>query len=158
MKKGEEAKQEFIAFLRKKKLKVTQERLNLIEWIFRKEKGKHFNADDLFFEIKQADVNVSRATIYRTLDLMVEARLLRGMMFGGKTKQYELHFDTPHHDHLVCLVCGTVIEFTDPRIEALQNEICDRYAFTQENHVLQIRGICETCREQATKTDTSGHP
>ena len=78
---------------------------------------EHFEADDLLLRLKKKNIRISRATIYRTLELLVKSRLVRKVTFGENHTHYEHTFGHKHHDHLICVKCGNVLEFTNPNIE-----------------------------------------
>src|SRR3989338_2773439 len=91
---------------------------------------------------------VSKATIYRTLSLLVQCGLLREVIFGEKHSHYEHVHENEHHDHLVCSGCGKIIEFTDEELERLQDAVCLQYQFLPESHRLQIQGLCKECQRK----------
>ena len=108
----------------------------------------HFDAEELIEMIKKKPLNVSRATAYRTLDILCKSNILKKIKFNENYSRYELTVDTPHHDHLVCVKCKKIIEFKDDEIEKLQRKICNQYNFKQKDHKLMIFGICGECREK----------
>lgn len=133
----------FKNFLQSRGLKYTPERQAILNCIFETE--KHFEAEELFMDLRQRDKRVSKATIYRTLALLVKGGLLREVIFGEKHAHYEHVHDHEHHDHLVCSECGKIIEFTEEKIERLQDEVCRRHKFKALTHRLQITGLCSDC-------------
>lgn len=139
----------FKEFLASKKLKFTPERQAILDRIFANH--KHFEADELLFDLRNNDLKISKATIYRTLSLLVKSGLLREVIFGERHAHYEHVYGHEHHDHLVCNACGKIIEFVEHRIEKLQDEVCKRKRFKPESHRLQIQGLCEDCN----KTESS---
>lgn len=134
----------FHKFLAEKKMKWTPERKAILEEVFASH--DHFEADDLLFRLKKKDIRVSRATIYRTLELLVNSQLVRKVSFGEEHTHYEHTYGHKHHDHLVCLKCGSVLEFSNPTIEEIQERVCTDYDFTPDSHCLQIFGYCTKCR------------
>lgn len=141
----------FQQFLATQGLKLTNERSALVREIF--STHYHFEADELLFKMKEKNVKISRATIYRTLELLVRSGLVRRVHLGEDHYHYEYVSGNSHHDHLICTTCGTVIEFNDPALEARQLEICERKKFTATFHNLQILGICDACRRKGEQPE-----
>ena len=136
----------FATFLQEQGLKPTAERAALVREIF--STHYHFEADELLFKMKDKKVKISRATVYRTLELLVKSGMVRRVHLGEDHYHYEYVSGNSHHDHLICTTCGSVIEFHDPSLEARQLEICERKKFTPTFHNLQILGICDACRRK----------
>jgi Fur family ferric uptake transcriptional regulator len=132
------AKEIFINYLKKQSLKVTDERLKILEEVF--ERHDHFEADELLLELKKKNILVSRATVYRTLDILTHCGLVLKDNFGGASAKYEHIYGHKHHDHIICIEDGTIIEFFDERIEKLQEEIAAKYGIKISHHVLQLYG------------------
>src|ERR1700682_718786 len=141
----------FQHFLAGQGLKLTTERAALVREIF--STHYHFEADELLFKMKQKSVKISRATVYRTLELLVKSGLGRRVHLGEDHYHYEHVRGDSHHDHLVCTASGSVIEFNDPELEQRQIEICARKKFTPTFHNLQILGVCESCRRKGEQPD-----
>ena len=133
----------FEAFLRTRKLKLTRERLVILAAIFRQE--HHFDAESLHADLRTEGGDISRATVYRTLDLLVQAGLVRKNSLGASHANYEAAHEDEHHDHLICISCRQVLEFFRPDLEALQEDVCRAHAFRPVHHSLQIFGLCERC-------------
>ena len=131
-------------YLRPKGLKFTPERQLILKEVF--STHRHFEVDDLFVRIRRRDKRISRSTLYRTLRLLVECGLLREVLFGERHSHYEHVLGHEHHDHLLCLRCGRVIEFSNGSIENLQERVCREHEFQPRGHQLQIRGYCRKCR------------
>ncbi|MBM4043487.1 MAG: transcriptional repressor [Planctomycetes bacterium] len=139
-----ETKEErFEQFLKRRGLKLTAEREAILARAFAKH--RHFEAEDLLFEMRQGGSRVSKATIYRTLPLLVKCGLLREVIHGEKHAHYEHVFGHGHHDHMVCVQCGRVIEFSSQELERIQNRLCRRFGFEAESHRMQISGSCAKC-------------
>jgi len=136
----------FKKYLASKNLKFTTERQVILDRVFADH--KHFEADELLVDLRLNDLKVSKATIYRTLALLVQSGLLREVIFGERHAHYEHVYGHEHHDHLVCNNCDKIIEFTEHRIEKLQEEVCKKYKFKAESHRLQIQGLCENCSKK----------
>jgi len=137
----------FEGFLRSKKLKLTGERMAILNAIFMRD--SHFDAETLHAGLRAKGGDISRATVYRTLDLLVQCGLVRKDSLGSGHANYEAARDNEHHDHLICLNCGKVIEFFRPDLETLQEKICTEHAFKPMHHSLQIFGLCNNCKDKA---------
>ena len=136
----------FQTFLAGQGLKLTNERAALVREIF--STHYHFEADELLFKMKEKSLKISRATIYRTLELLVRSGMVRRVHLGEDHYHYEYVSGNSHHDHLICTMCGSVIEFHDPALEQRQREICERKKFTPTFHNLQILGVCDACHRK----------
>ena len=115
---------------------------DLVEHVFARH--SHFDADQLAKDLEDAGLNISRATVYRTLSKLVDAGMLRKLEIGPKT-YYEHDYGYPQHEHLVCGTCGKMIEFQHPAIETAIEEICGQHQFQMAGHTLVIRGTCVDC-------------
>jgi Fur family ferric uptake transcriptional regulator len=141
----------FAGFLGEQGLKLTSERTALVREIFATH--YHFEADELLFKMKEKGLKISRATVYRTLELLVKSGMVRRVHLGEDHYHYEHVTGNSHHDHLICTTCGAVIEFHDDALEQRQLEICDRKRFTPTFHNLQILGVCDDCRKKGQQPD-----
>ncbi len=138
-------RQEFVDCLRRRGMRVTRERLVLFDEIF--SRHGHLDAEDLLAGLRGAGMKISRATVYRNLDLLVECGLVNKHRLGRNRFLYEHVHRGQRHDHLVCAECGRVVEFVSPGIEALQTEICRAHGFVTDVHTLQISSLCAACAE-----------
>jgi len=136
----------FQHFLGTQGLRLTRERVALVREIF--STHYHFEADELLLKMKQKSVKISRATIYRTLELLVKSGMVRRVHLGEDHYHYEHVKGDSHHDHLICTTCGSVIEFHDAALETRTLEICEKKKFTHTFHNLQILGICDSCHRK----------
>lgn len=143
--------QRFATFLRTQGLKMTSERGALVSEIC--STHYHFEADELLLKLKDKDIKISRATVYRTLDLLVRCGMVRRVHLGEDHYHYEHVGQDSHHDHLVCTTCGNVIEFQDPVLEQRQREICQKKKFSPTFHNLQILGVCESCQKKGEQPE-----
>jgi len=148
---AEKAIERFNTFLQRSGLKVTKERAALVREIFGTR--YHFDADELLEKLKTRGVKSSRATVYRTLELLVRSGVVRRVHLGEDHYHYEWVGKGSHHDHLVCTTCGAVIEFHDPELETRQWEICKRNNFQPTFHNLQILGVCQRCQKKGELPD-----
>ena len=137
----------FGVYLERKGLKNTPERRAIAREVLAIE--EHFDPELLQTRLRRRGVRVSRATIYRALEHLINGGLVRktSLDLEHKTSFYENTLVRRHHEHMVCLGCGTVIEFTSPRIEALQDEVCRKHRFKPIRHTHQIMGHCRRCQE-----------
>ncbi len=145
--KNEPEREIFLAYLRKQGRRVTSERLAVCEEIFRQH--GHVDADDLLAAMRRRGVKISRATVYRNLELLVECEIVRKHRLGHDRYLYEHVHPGQRHDHLVCRECGRVVEFVSAGIRALQREICKAHGFDPAEQTLQISGCCLTCRRDS---------
>jgi Fur family ferric uptake transcriptional regulator len=134
-------------------LRVTRERQIILDHIF--EHFGHFDAEELLESLHQQGIKVSRATVYRTLPQLVEIGLLRRHEIGDRQTFYEPSFGRKHHEHLICVDCGSITEFVQEQIEKLQEEICRKHAFKPLSHTLQIQGVCKNCLKTRTGAERS---
>src|SRR4029450_4987764 len=125
--------------------------------VFLQQEG-HLSADDLVERIRQADHRISRATIYRTLQWMVDAGIARKVDFGEGRFRFEHSYRHPRHYHLICKTCNRSFEFLSSDIEALVEEVAAARGFTPRQSVLQIHGTCEACRTGRPQVPEGGVP
>ena len=138
------AKETFLNSLKEKSLRVTKERMTLLEEIM-KTRG-HFDSEELYDKIRSKGLKISRATIYNTLNVLVECGLISKYRFGENHARFEKAIGRPRHDHLICLECGDIIEFVNEKLDAIQKEVCEENKFKWHNSTLQIFGICAKCQ------------
>ena len=134
----------FVQYLRDNNLKVTKERLMLLEELFNS--SGHLDADSLLFQLRNQSKHVSRATIYRTLDLLVQCGLARKSRLGREHYVYERVTPGKRHDHMVCTGCGRIIEFYDSDLDERQRDVCLQHSFRPSFYSLQIQGLCAECQ------------
>lgn len=133
----------FLAVLKERGHRVTPERLALFREIY--SHHSHIDADALLESMQAAGRKISRATLYRNLDLMARYGFVEKRRMGGNRYLYEHVHAGLRHDHLVCSQCGRLVEFVSPGIEAMQREICRAHGFDPDQHTLQIHSLCEDC-------------
>lgn len=139
--KLEKAKEEFTEFLRKGKNRITPERFEVMEAALDYE--GHFGADDLYIEMKNLDSTISRATVYNTLELLVQCELISKRNFGENTTKYESNFRRQVHDHLICMDCGRIVEFVNPNLKKLPEQISNELGFDVSSHSFNIFARCK---------------
>lgn len=133
------------SFFASKGLRFTRQREALVTLIFRND--EHFRPEDLLPKLRKSDGAVSRATVYRTILLLVESGMLREISLGGGERLYDPNFlKSPNHNHLVCVDCHQIIEFEDPNIDVMQNCITRRLGFSPTQKALRIEGSCDRLR------------
>lgn len=153
------AKREFEAFLRSKGLRVTRQREAILQAII--SLGEHADADRITTEVQGADTSASRATIYRTLQLMKDSGLIRECHFASGRSVFELtEIAREHHDHIICTRCNRVVEFVNQDLEALQARIATDLGFNLVSHRFVLFGECmdkQSCaqRNQRDAADPS---
>ena len=141
----------FTAYLEQKKLRRTPERFAILDEIY-SDKG-HFDVEALYEKMKHRNYTVSRATVYNTLDLLIECHLVIKHQFGASQSVYEKGYGYRQHDHLICNRCQKITEFCDPRIQQIQNMMGDLLKFNINSHslylygdpVLKPDGSCSSC-------------
>ena len=130
--------------LKKEGLKYTPQRTAVLEEII-KDKG-HRESEEIYLALKKRGQHISRATVYRTMDILVNNGFARKMNLGDGRARYESKVNSPHHDHLVCMDCGLIVEFMDQKIEDLQDKIAIQYNFQLKRHIHQLFGLCKKCQ------------
>jgi Fur family ferric uptake transcriptional regulator len=137
----------FAKYLAAKKLKFTKERKAVLQEMFL-HRG-HLEVEDLLYSLRRKKKSASRATVYRTLELLVDSGIVRKVDLGHGHSHYELVLGHAHHEHMICLGCGKVIEFSDKTIERALNKLCKKEGFEHTSHRFQIFGYCEECKNSS---------
>ncbi|MCX8238962.1 MAG: Fur family transcriptional regulator [Akkermansiaceae bacterium] len=134
-------------FIRKKGLRQTSQRDEILEVIFASD--EHFTPDELFERLRSAGSKASRATVYRTLSLLVGANLIHEIELGDGQTTYDPNFiDHPNHNHLICIDCGKVVEFEDSHLDLLNDCVTRRLGYRPVHQSLRIEAACERLRNE----------
>lgn len=142
-----EAWGKFVDFLKARGDRVTQARRIVFEKVFLRH--DHFCADDLAADLAVGQNHVSRGTVYRTLDLMVESGFVSKIRDSDVHAHYEHTYGHPRHDHLICNKCGRFIEFTNAAVPEEISRVCAEHHFEQNHYRLVVFGICSDCVAKA---------
>jgi len=137
------ALERFERFLHRKDLRLTEARSAIVEAALAR-RG-HYPIEDLIADLKARGIRGSKATVYRTLPLLAEAGIVQPAIVAGDSKSYETTFGLEHHDHLLCHVCGKVVEFEFEAFEILQRDVASKHGFKLLSHHHELVGICPDC-------------
>lgn len=148
----EEIQERLNQFIQKKGMRATPQRNTIVATIFKSD--EHFTADELWERIRKSNLKASRATVYRTISLLVEAGLLSEIDLGNDQKTYDPNFnDKPSHNHLICIDCGKVLEFEDAHLELLNDCLTRRMGFRPKRQSIRIEANCEELRTKGICTE-----
>ena len=125
-----------VKILKSEGLRYTDQRQAI--WDEIRNNNEHRDAEDIYNKLKERNVKVSRATVYRTIDVLVKNKLVRKMDVGEGRSLYEPRLDDEHHDHMICLDTGDIIEFYSKELEDLQDTIAKKYGYKVIRHVHQL--------------------
>lgn len=134
----------FLDFMGRKGLNTTAQRKAIAEAFF--DFPGHHSLEEFYLHIQKKDPSIGQTTVYRTLKLLCDAGLATETHFSDGIARYEVAHPDSHHDHMVCLACGKIVEICDERIEKLQKDIASAHGFVLSGHVHNLYGICPACR------------
>lgn len=139
------------AYLAKKGMKLTNQRRLIVQEFFQPE--AHWTAEELYQKVRKADPSIGQATVYRTLNLLRDAKLARELRFSNDVTIFEPRTSGNHHDHLICEECGKTMAVLDERIEELQTELARKHGFEPTSHRMYLYGICADCQTAPKERD-----
>ena len=134
----------FEAHIRNKNLKYTEQRIQILKTFLETE--RHLTAEELYILVKKEFPSIGYATICRTIKLLCECELCRELKIEDGVTRYEHLYGHEHHDHLICINCGSFVEVVSPEIERLQEKLSEENDFVLKRHRLELYGICKKCR------------
>jgi len=134
---------------RRRGIRWTSQRQIILELLANRD--DHITAEELHRVVSDEDRTVSPATVYRTVNMLVEMGVVSKRNFGAGSASFEWNLTKQHHDHLVCVDCGVIVEFENERIEVIQEEIAAKYGFSLSHHRLDLYGTCIKCRKKSRK-------
>ncbi len=136
---------DFKSLLKRNSLKFTIQREVILETLYNSDEHLTPEALHHLIQNKFPDLKTGIATVYRTLSLLEDSNMVTSLSFGAQGKKYELGAKN-HHDHLICIECGSITEFVDEQIENRQHHIANELGFKMQDHSMQIYGICKKCQ------------
>jgi Fur family ferric uptake transcriptional regulator len=138
-----EAMGDVLAKLKKAAKRLTPQRRSILEVLL--DSHDHLDVEQIRARAARSGEQVSYATVYRTMRMLVDSGLIKERHFDDGTARYEYVKDGEHHDHLICVRCGDVIEFYDDTVEARQEAVAAKHGFTMTGHRHEIYGVCAAC-------------
>lgn len=135
-------KENFIKFLKREGLKNTPERHVVLETISGLE--RHFDVDELCAQLFNEGKRVSKATVYRTIELLVKGGFIKRVIYGERQARYEWNYQVKYHEHLICVDCERIFEFYSPELERIKGTIFESLDFRPRDSHVELRGRCRT--------------
>jgi len=132
-----------------RQLPLTPQRLAIARLLLSSERS--LAAEEVVAGLARSGLKVGTATVYRTIDVLLESGFLVELNRGEGFRRFEANRDLPHHEQLLCTVCGGVTEFSDPALERMTHRVADAHGYERERHRLVIYGTCADCRRAATR-------
>ena len=140
-------------YLKKSGMRYTPEREQIVREIFARH--DHFDVDTLYLQMRQKGTSVSKASIYRLLPLLIEGGLLNEVYLEDGHMHYEHIYGHAHHCHLRCMECGSIEEFTDPRLPQIEQDLGKRFDYEVKGYKLDVYGFCPKCRQLMKVSDNT---
>jgi Fur family ferric uptake transcriptional regulator len=145
----------FSRYLRDQGLPVTHQRAAVAGVVF--ESDDHLSVDDIETALRERGERIGKATIYRTLDLLVRSRLVEEHDFGEGFKRYEQRLSgRPVNEHMICVECGTVTKFESRELFQIESRVRAEYGFIPVRRRLEIYGLCQACQDAGVELTTEG--
>ncbi|MHC4478054.1 MAG: Fur family transcriptional regulator [Planctomycetota bacterium] len=139
-----EARDRFEQYMAEKGLRHTDQRRQIVQVFLGTE--RHVTVQQLYDLVRKKYKGIGYATVARTVKLMAESGICRGVDFGDGAQRFEHEFGHEHHDHLICVRCGRFVEIFSKKLETLQAELVEEHGYVQHSHKLDIFGLCPRCR------------
>ena len=144
-----DAKGEFEQFVVRRGLRHTEQREQVLDVFLATE--KHVTVQELYDLVRRRHKRIGYATVARTVKLMCESGICRQVDFSDGSLRYEHKYGHEHHDHLICLKCGKYEEIYSPKLEKIQDELVKKHGYVQDNHKLDIFGLCPECAKKHSR-------
>ncbi|MCJ7629246.1 MAG: transcriptional repressor [Longimicrobiales bacterium] len=145
----------FRRYLKEQHLPVTHQREAIALVVF--SSAEHLSVEEIEGRLRSSGNRIGKATIYRTLDLLVRSRLVVELDFGEGFKRYENRLSQePVHEHLICLECGRVIEFQSWEVQEVKARVTQKHGFRPTRHKLEVYGLCRSCQEAGVEIPDDG--
>ena len=143
----------FQQLLESRGLKCTKQRRDILDYLLKAK--KHVTPEQIYRDMNRRDPSLGRATVFRTLHLLEDAGFADKISLADGRSAYEHKFARPHHDHMICVECSEVIEFSDNTIERIQEELSRSFQFTPLWHRHEIFGRCKKCQKASVAASAS---
>ena len=137
----------FEEFHREKGMRVTHQRQKILDFLLKAH--HHVSMDEIYKALKSK--GIGKVTVFRALKMLEEARLVDRVNSPDGKPLYEVNFERPHHDHLICISCGTIQEIQWPQVEKIQEKTCKELGFQPTFHRHEIYGLCKWCSGKSKK-------
>ena len=153
LQRTDSVREAFSNYLRTHYVKFTSARRKILDVVL--DLREHFEAEEVLYLLRQRGQRIGKATVYRTLPLLVAARILQQTRFDQRHTYYEIAFGDKPHDHMVCRGCGRIVEFAADEVAALRDRIAELHRFQAMSHRFQISGFCADCSARGLAAEPS---